>query len=169
MARTRAKHRSIWSGPGGRRRRLPVRLPWRRGQLGRGGVAQGGDGAAWRPTTSSPSPRVSNEDFSELMQAVVAAGRWRRSRCAVWTPQGAEVVALKQMDPPLDLTGREPSAGPLAGDYTTGAWGDESRDYYLSVRVPAGRGRRQDAGSAGDAGDRWRAGGAGAGHGRVDR
>ena len=57
----------------------------------------------------------------------------------VWTPQGAEVAALKQMEPPLDLTGTRAVSGPLVGEYTTGVWGDESRDYYLSVRVPAGQ------------------------------
>ena len=51
----------------------------------------------------------------------------------VWTPQGAEVVALKQMEPPLDLSGGRVDAGPLAGDYATGSWGDEERDFYLSV------------------------------------
>jgi hypothetical protein len=27
-------------------------------------------------------------------------------------------------------------AGPRAGDYPTGSWGDESRDYHVCVRVP---------------------------------
>ncbi len=56
----------------------------------------------------------------------------------VWTPQGAEVVALKQTEPPLDLSGGRVDAGPLAGDYATGSWGDEQRDFYLSVALPAG-------------------------------
>ena len=56
----------------------------------------------------------------------------------VWTPQGAKIVALKQMEPPLDLVGSRVAEGPLVGDYTTGAWGDECRDFYLSVRVPVG-------------------------------
>jgi len=56
----------------------------------------------------------------------------------VWTPQGAELVALKQIEPPLELTSSRVDAGPLAGDYATGSWGDEARDFYLSVRVPAG-------------------------------
>ena len=42
------------------------------------------------------------------------------------------------MDPPLDLTGTRAPTAPLVGEYTTGAWGDESRDFYLSVRTPAG-------------------------------
>lgn len=55
----------------------------------------------------------------------------------VWTPQGAEIQYVKQVAPTVeDLTGRRVEAGPRAGDYPTGSWGDESRDYHLCVRVP---------------------------------
>jgi hypothetical protein len=56
----------------------------------------------------------------------------------VWTPKAAEVVALKQLEPPLDLTASRVQSAPLAGDYATGSWGDERRDFHLTVRVPAG-------------------------------
>ncbi|POX38401.1 hypothetical protein C3486_23500 [Streptomyces sp. Ru73] len=61
----------------------------------------------------------------------------------VWTPQGAEIRFVKQVAPTVeDLTGRRAEAGPRAGVYPTGSWGDESRDYHLCVRVPdAGVGR----------------------------
>ncbi|MGK5733059.1 VWA domain-containing protein [Streptomyces sp. URMC 124] len=56
----------------------------------------------------------------------------------LWTPQGAEVQFLKQVAPSLQtLTERRVDAGPRIGDYPTGSWGDESRDYHLCVRVPA--------------------------------
>ncbi|MDT9685845.1 VWA domain-containing protein [Streptomyces sp. TRM76323] len=56
----------------------------------------------------------------------------------LWTPAGAEIVFVKQVAPAVeDLTGRRTEAGPRAGDYPTGSWGDESRDYHLCVRVPA--------------------------------
>ncbi|QLE72105.1 VWA domain-containing protein [Streptomyces rectiverticillatus] len=56
----------------------------------------------------------------------------------LWTPQGAEVQFLKQVAPSLEtLTERRVDAGPRIGDYPTGSWGDESRDYHLCVRVPA--------------------------------
>ncbi|WP_175412005.1 VWA domain-containing protein [Streptomyces sp. TRM64462] len=62
----------------------------------------------------------------------------------VWTPVGAEIRFLKQVAPSVeDLTGRRTDAGPRAGDYPTGSWGDESRDYHLCVRVPAA-GLRQE-------------------------
>ncbi|WP_431044418.1 vWA domain-containing protein [Streptomyces sp. P1-3] len=56
----------------------------------------------------------------------------------LWTPQGAEVRFVKQVAPTVeDLTDRRVAAGPRAGDYPTGSWGDESRDYHVCVRVPA--------------------------------
>ncbi|MEU2154366.1 VWA domain-containing protein [Streptomyces sp. NPDC019396] len=55
----------------------------------------------------------------------------------LWTPVGAEITFVKQVAPTVeDLTGRRTQAGPRAGDYPTGSWGDESRDYHVCVRVP---------------------------------
>ncbi|QXE36788.1 VWA domain-containing protein [Streptomyces sp. GMY02] len=55
----------------------------------------------------------------------------------LWTPVGAEIGFVKQVAPTVeDLTGRRTEAGPRAGDYPTGSWGDESRDYHVCVRVP---------------------------------
>ena len=55
----------------------------------------------------------------------------------LWTPVGVEIKFVKQVAPTVaDLTGRRTSAGPRAGDYPTGSWGDESRDYHVCVRVP---------------------------------
>ncbi|MEV6328548.1 VWA domain-containing protein [Streptomyces sp. NPDC051909] len=55
----------------------------------------------------------------------------------LWTPVGVEIGFVKQVAPTVeDLSGRRTEAGPRAGDYPTGSWGDESRDYHVSVRVP---------------------------------
>jgi hypothetical protein len=55
----------------------------------------------------------------------------------LWTPVGTEIVFVKQVAPTVeDLTDRRTEAGPRAGDYPTGSWGDESRDYHVCVRVP---------------------------------
>ncbi|MEV0010339.1 VWA domain-containing protein [Streptomyces sp. NPDC047973] len=55
----------------------------------------------------------------------------------LWTPVGVEIGFVKQVAPTVaDLTGRRTQAGPRAGDYPTGSWGDESRDYHVYVRVP---------------------------------
>ncbi|GGU41910.1 vWA domain-containing protein [Streptomyces lavendofoliae] len=55
----------------------------------------------------------------------------------LWTPVGVEIVFVKQVAPTVEeLTDRRTEAGPRAGDYPTGSWGDESRDYHVCVRVP---------------------------------
>jgi hypothetical protein len=56
----------------------------------------------------------------------------------VWTPANAVVKYVKQVAPTVeDLTGRRTDTGPRAGDYPTGSWGDESRDYHVCIEVPA--------------------------------
>ncbi|MFT2017079.1 vWA domain-containing protein [Streptomyces sp. 796.1] len=55
----------------------------------------------------------------------------------IWTPQGTDVTFVKQVAPRVeDLTHRRTTSGPRSGDYPTGSWGDESRDYHVAVRVP---------------------------------
>jgi len=55
----------------------------------------------------------------------------------LWTPQGSEIRFVKQVAPTVeDLTTRRTVVGPRAGDYPTGSWGDESRDYHVCVQVP---------------------------------
>jgi von Willebrand factor type A C-terminal domain/von Willebrand factor type A domain len=55
----------------------------------------------------------------------------------VWTPQGAEVEFVKQVTPGLeDLTARRTDVDDLVGEYPTGAWGEETRDYHVRIRVP---------------------------------
>lgn len=60
----------------------------------------------------------------------------------LWTPAGAKVRFVKQVFPQVeDLTGRRAEVSARVGEYPTGAWGVESRDYHLSVEVePAGVG-----------------------------
>lgn len=58
----------------------------------------------------------------------------------VWTPRSATLNFVKQVSPALeDLTGRRTDVDALTGDYPTGAWGGETREYHISVRVPAGQ------------------------------
>jgi hypothetical protein len=66
----------------------------------------------------------------------------------LWTPEGATVKFVKQVSPTvLDLTDRRAESGPRTGDYPTGAWGAESRDYHVCVLVkPAGVGDKMLAG-----------------------
>ncbi|MEO6088221.1 MAG: VWA domain-containing protein [Umezawaea sp.] len=56
----------------------------------------------------------------------------------LWTPEGAVVKFVKQVSPTvLDLTDRRTESAPRTGDYPTGAWGAESRDYHVCVQVKA--------------------------------
>ncbi|HEU5157478.1 MAG TPA: VWA domain-containing protein [Streptosporangiaceae bacterium] len=67
----------------------------------------------------------------------------------IWTPNGATPRFVKQVLPSVqDLTDRRteigvpgvrPGQGPTTGDYPTGIWGKERRDYHVCVTVPAGR------------------------------
>ncbi|GAB3468159.1 vWA domain-containing protein [Actinophytocola sediminis] len=57
----------------------------------------------------------------------------------LWTPQGATLKFVKQVEPTLsDLTARRTEVPPRSGDYPTGSWGSETRDYHVCVQVPAG-------------------------------
>jgi hypothetical protein len=58
----------------------------------------------------------------------------------VWSPAGSTIQFVKQVYPQVeDLTGRRRAQSERIGDYPTGAWsGGESRDYHVSVTVPAG-------------------------------
>ncbi|MER7400628.1 VWA domain-containing protein [Streptomyces sp. NPDC000151] len=75
-------------------------------------------------------------DFTRMMETAMGK-EVADVALRVWTPQGAEIQFVKQVAPTVeDLTGRRTEAGPRAGDYPTGSWGDESRDYHVCVRVP---------------------------------
>ncbi|MEU1311749.1 VWA domain-containing protein [Streptomyces cinnamoneus] len=76
-------------------------------------------------------------DFTHMMETVM--GKEVGDVCLrLWTPLGAEVLFVKQCAPTVEeLSGQRQEAGPRAGDYPTGSWGDESRDYHVCVRVPS--------------------------------
>ncbi|WFB09547.1 VWA domain-containing protein [Streptomyces sp. LX-29] len=76
-------------------------------------------------------------DFTRMMETAMGK-QVADVALRLWTPQGAEVVFVKQVAPTIeDLTDRRAEANARAGDYPTGSWGDESRDYHVCVRVPA--------------------------------
>jgi hypothetical protein len=75
-------------------------------------------------------------DFTSMMQAAMGKAV-HDVALRVWTPQGATVAFIKQVSPAIeDLTTRRTQVDPLVGDYPTGAWGNESRDYHLCIDVP---------------------------------
>lgn len=76
-------------------------------------------------------------DFTALMETAMGKEIGDVS-LRLWTPQGARVRFVRQVAPAVeDLTDRRTPAPPRSGDYPTGSWGDESRDYHVCVRVPA--------------------------------
>ena len=76
------------------------------------------------------------DDFRQMMENAMGKGV-ADVALRVWTPQGSEVKWVKQVAPTVeDLTLRRTGAGPRAGDYPTGSWGDESRDYHVCIKVP---------------------------------
>ncbi|MBU7598967.1 VWA domain-containing protein [Streptomyces sp. P38-E01] len=77
------------------------------------------------------------EDFTRMM-AEAMGKEVADVNLRLWTPQGAEIRYVKQVAPTVeDLSARRTDTGPRTGDYPTGSWGDESRDYHVCVRVPA--------------------------------
>ncbi|WP_328427598.1 vWA domain-containing protein [Streptomyces sp. NBC_00443] len=76
-------------------------------------------------------------DFTQMMETAMGK-EVADVALRVWTPVGTTIKYVKQVAPTVeDLTDRRTEAGPRAGDYPTGSWGDESRDYHVCVEVPA--------------------------------
>ncbi|MGW6398933.1 vWA domain-containing protein [Streptomyces sp. NPDC055134] len=75
-------------------------------------------------------------DFTRMMETAMGK-EVADVALRLWTPLGAEIKFVKQVAPTVEeLTDRRVEAGPRAGDYPTGSWGDESRDYHVCVQVP---------------------------------
>src|SRR5829696_8782562 len=82
-----------------------------------------------------PSVEEMGQVFAELMQQSMSRGV-PDAQLRVWSPQGAEVMFVRQVSPSVeDLSSRRVAVNPLTGSYPTGSWGDESRDYHVSVRL----------------------------------
>jgi uncharacterized protein YegL len=75
--------------------------------------------------------------FAELMQQAMSRGV-ADAQLRVWAPQGAQTLFVRQVSPQVeDLTGRRVDINALTAGFPTGAWGDETRDYHVAVRLPA--------------------------------
>ncbi|MCD9872281.1 vWA domain-containing protein [Streptomyces guryensis] len=76
-------------------------------------------------------------DFTRMMETAMGK-EVADVALRLWTPVGTAIKFVKQVAPTVEeLTDRRTEAGPRAGDYPTGSWGDESRDYHVCVEVPA--------------------------------
>ncbi len=84
-----------------------------------------------------PNAAMLQPAFAEIMRTSMGRGV-AEANLRVWAPRGARVLFVRQVSPSVtDLTHRGVSINPLTQSYPTGAWGDESRDYHISVRLPA--------------------------------
>jgi Mg-chelatase subunit ChlD len=61
-------------------------------------------------------------------------------RLRLWTPQGANVVFVKQVNPTIDeMTAKARVVSAQVREYNTGAWGPgESRDFHVAIDVKDG-------------------------------
>lgn len=81
-------------------------------------------------------PAELSADFTQMMENAMGK-EVADVNLRLWTPVGVEIKFVKQVAPTVEeLTSRRTTAGPRAGDYPTGSWGDESRDYHVCVMVP---------------------------------
>jgi hypothetical protein len=82
-------------------------------------------------------PSQMEADFRALAEGAMARGT-ANVALRLWTPKGSEVAFVKQVAPSIqNLTDRPVAVDALTSDYPTGAWGDETRDYHVCIRVPA--------------------------------
>jgi von Willebrand factor type A C-terminal domain/von Willebrand factor type A domain len=77
-------------------------------------------------------------DFTAMINAAMGKAN-PDARLRVWTPAGATLTFIKQVAPEIaDLTDRRVDVNARSGDYPTGAWGAETRDYHVCVAMPPG-------------------------------
>jgi len=82
-----------------------------------------------------PHPQLMAQVFADIMSKAMGRGV-ADAELRVWAPQGAQVQFVRQVSPTVeDLTTRASQVNPLTTAYPTGAWGDESRDYHVQVRL----------------------------------
>jgi hypothetical protein len=86
-----------------------------------------------------PSPEGVEAAFRGAMEK--ASGKALKDvRFRLWTPQGATVSFVKQVNPTIeDLTPKARELSPQIREYMTGAWGNgETRDFHVAVDVKSG-------------------------------
>jgi uncharacterized protein with von Willebrand factor type A (vWA) domain len=62
-------------------------------------------------------------------------------RLRLWTPQGAQIAYVKQVNPTIEeMTNKAKQVSPQVREYLTGAWGaGESRDFHVAIDVKPGK------------------------------
>jgi hypothetical protein len=76
-------------------------------------------------------------DFESIIKTAMSRGV-ADAKLKVWAPQGSQVLFVRQVAPTIEeLSDRRVAVSNLISEFPTGAWGDESRDYHVAVRVGA--------------------------------
>jgi von Willebrand factor type A C-terminal domain/von Willebrand factor type A domain len=85
-----------------------------------------------------PAPEGIATAFASAMQQA-SRKAVRDVRLRLWTPQGATLAFVKQVNPTIEeLTNKATTVSPQVREYQTGAWGaGEARDFHLAVDVRA--------------------------------
>lgn len=86
-----------------------------------------------------PSPAEMEPEFERIISSVMKK-QVADVALRLWSPKGATIEFLKQVSPNIDdLTSKAVAVDALTDDFPLGAWaGQESRDYHLRVKIPAG-------------------------------
>ncbi len=83
-------------------------------------------------------PQAMAADFEQIMRQSMGRGVAEAAAAGVGAAGGAGAVRPPGVAPPSRTSpSRRQDVNPLTGAYPTGAWGDESRDYHVAVRLPA--------------------------------
>jgi len=90
-------------------------------------------------------------DFQNILENAVGK-QVAEAVIRLWTPAGSGTLFVKQVSPSIiDLTklGVPQPQNALVKDYPTGAWGNETRDFHIAIRVkPGSIGQKMLAGRA---------------------
>jgi hypothetical protein len=82
-----------------------------------------------------PDPAGIQADFKATMKDNLSR-TVNDVRLRLWAPKSAKVVSVKQMSPEIvQLSDRRVQVDIQTGEYPTGAWGNESRDYYVAIEL----------------------------------
>lgn len=87
-----------------------------------------------------PEPAGIEAAFRAAMEAA-SAKSLKDVRLRLWTPQGATLAFVKQVNPTIeDLTSKAKVISPQVREYMTGAWAaGESRDFHVALDVKPGK------------------------------
>lgn len=87
-----------------------------------------------------PSPEGVEAAFREAI-ARAGAKALKDVRLRLWTPQGATIAFVKQVNPTIEeLTGKAREISAQVREYMTGSWaGGEARDFHVVIDVKAGK------------------------------